>query len=59
MIDLRYEATLIVRLDKKTGEEISSHITNIRPARTSLDNYLAPAIEYLAALFSENQQRAG
>ena len=43
-----YDATAIVRIDRKTGKEISTTYTNIRPSTGSLEDYLAPAVEYLA-----------
>lgn len=41
------EGTLVIRVNKKTGEETSRELINIRPATKTMEEYLAPAAEYL------------
>jgi len=52
-----YDATVIVRIDRKTGKEISRNYANIRPSAESLEDYLAPAVEYLAKVLSKDTHR--
>ncbi|SHK92033.1 hypothetical protein [Desulforamulus aeronauticus] len=47
---MSYEATLVIVMDKKTGEEKERYLINERPATKTLEEYLTPAAEYLAAV---------
>ncbi|MDO7787899.1 hypothetical protein [Desulforamulus aquiferis] len=44
------EETLVIVIDRKTGEEKKRYLINERTARKSLDEYIAPAVEYLASV---------
>lgn len=48
MINEIIEGTLIIKMDRVTGEEISREITNIRPATGTWEEYMSPAVEYLS-----------
>ena len=48
------DATVVVRIDRKTGKEISRTLTNVRPSTGTLEDYLAPAAEFLAKVLRKN-----
>jgi len=49
-----HDATVIVRIDRKTGKEISRTYNNVRPSTGSLEDYLAPAAKYLAKVLKKD-----
>jgi hypothetical protein len=53
---MSYEATLVVVMDRHTGEEKERYLTNKRPATKTLDEYLAPAAEYLATVIKPKKE---